>query len=133
MTDKLTSTPFNPALAQPVGPAAPAAPARQAAPTTGKRFDAVLQQRVAQRAGMQFSSHAMQRLERRGIDLSDSQMQRLAAGVGKAAAKGSREAVVLVDQVAFLVGVPKRTVITAIDQQHQKDQVFTNIDTAVIA
>lgn len=60
-------------------------------------------------------------------------MARLRHGVDLAAGKGARDAVVLVDDTAFVVSVRNRTVITAVDSAHMRDQVFTNIDSAVIA
>ena len=58
---------------------------------------------------------------------------RLSEGVGRAASKGSRDSLVLVDGTAFVVSVSNRTVITAVGSEHMKDNVFTNIDSAVIA
>ena len=60
-------------------------------------------------------------------------MARLGDGVDRAAAKGSRDSLVLVDQTAFVVSVRNRTVITAVDREHMREQVFTNIDSAVIS
>ena len=51
----------------------------------------------------------------------------------KLAAKGGRESLVLVDRMAFVVSVKNRTVITAVDQAGMRDQVFTNIDSAVLS
>jgi flagellar operon protein len=82
---------------------------------------------------VQFSNHALARLERRGIEVDAQTAQRLDSGVARAAAKGSRDAVVLVDSTAFVVSVRNRTVITAVDSAHMRDHVFTNIDSAVIA
>ncbi|MCW3016338.1 MAG: flagellar biosynthesis protein [Solirubrobacterales bacterium] len=113
------------------GAAAPVTPTPQAgggAPTVP--FADVL---ARQTGGVTFSGHAIARLERRGIAVDDSTMQRLGDGVRRAAGKGARDAVVLVDQTAFVVSVTNRTVITAVGQQHMKDHVFTNIDSAVIA
>ena len=75
----------------------------------------------------------MQRLERRGIAVEPGTLQRLDDGVGRAAGKGSRDAVVFVDGTAFVVSVKNKTVITAVDREHMRDHVFTNIDSAVIA
>ncbi len=58
---------------------------------------------------------------------------RLSQGVRRAASKGSRDSLVLVDGTAFVVSVSNRTVITAVGSEHMKDNVFTNIDSAVIA
>ena len=108
---------------------APAAPARSFAPD-GPAFGEVLAQRTA---GVQFSGHAMQRIERRQIDVSPQTLVRLQEGVTRAAGKGARDSVVLIDGTAFVVSVKNRTVITAVDPGHMRDHVFTNIDSAVIA
>ncbi|HEU0317947.1 MAG TPA: TIGR02530 family flagellar biosynthesis protein [Solirubrobacteraceae bacterium] len=106
-------------------------PAPQAGrPPQGPAFADVL----AGRAGeVRFSGHALDRVRRRGIDVGPDVLHRLGAGVDRAAAKGSRDAVVLVDGTAFVVGVRARTVLTAVDPAHMREQVFTNIDSAVIA
>ena len=82
--------------------------------------------------GVKFSKHAANRLAERGIELSDSQMERLQAGTQKAGAKGINESLVIVDQLAFIVNVPNNTVVTAMKQAEADEKVFTNIDGAVI-
>jgi len=83
---------------------------------------------------LKFSKHAAERVQRRGIGANDpATAARLEKGVELAAKKGSRAAVVLVDSTAYVVAPQNRTVITAVDQSQMKEQVFTNIDTAVIA
>ncbi|WP_354699795.1 hypothetical protein DSM112329_00052 [Paraconexibacter sp. AEG42_29] len=119
----------NVALLTPIGAPAPTTSARPAAANPAVPFADVL----AKTDGVTFSGHAAQRLERRGIAVDGPTLQRLDDGVRRAAGKGARDAVVLVDQTAFVVSVTNRTVITAVDQQHMKDHVFTNIDSAVIA
>ncbi len=124
--------PLLPAEVGKVGPQhlprqAAAAPARPGGPA----FADVLAKRL-EAAPLRFSGHALQRLERRGISVDAAVMARLGDGVARAAAKGSRDAVVLVDQTAFVVSVPNRTVITAVDRDHMREHVFTNIDSAVI-
>lgn len=109
-------------------------PARPAAPTKGPAFGDVLAGKLAGPGqGVKFSGHALQRIERRGISLDASTTARLNEGVSRAASKGARDSLVLVDDTAFVVSVPNRTVITAVDREHMKEQVFTNIDSAVIA
>ena len=128
------SAPFhNPALVPGIGGPAPVAPGGQpaAAPVpNGPAFTEVLRQRAV---GVQFSNHAVQRLERRGIEVAPGTLQRLDDGVDRAAGKGARDAVVFVDGTAFVVSVRNKTVITAVDRDHMRDHVFTNIDSAVIA
>jgi flagellar operon protein len=124
--------------AGPLGPVAPSAPAEPARTRPAGRpgapdFAEVLAERVAGGGDVTFSGHALQRIERRGIGLDASTLDRLNAGVERAAAKGSRDSLVLVDDTAFVVSVRNRAVITAVDRDHMRDQVFTNIDSAVIA
>lgn len=83
--------------------------------------------------GVEFSKHALERLQRRGIAANASTMRRLEHGVDLAAGKNARDAVVMVDDTAFVVSVRNRTVITAIDAAHMRQHVFTNIDSAVVA
>jgi flagellar operon protein len=143
----------NPALVPPgnLGPAAtPAAPAgapqrrnaaddaarhASAATTSQPSFaDALAQAGIESPAtSLQFSKHALARVQRRGIELGASTLGRLSQGVDRAASKGSRDSLVLVDGTAFVVSVSNRTVITAVGSEHMKDNVFTNIDSAVIA
>lgn len=124
----------NPALVPPgiSGPAAPGAPHLPAGDprVEGPAFASVLRSRSV---GVQFSNHAVQRLERRGIAVEPGTLQRLDDAVGRADAKGARDAVVFVDGTAFVVSVRNKTVITAVDRDHMRDHVFTNIDSAVIA
>jgi flagellar operon protein len=124
----------NPALLPPglapVGRPGAATPSTGPVPG-GPSFASVLGSTQAQ--PVKFSAHALQRVERRGIDTSPATLARLGDGVDRAAGKGARASVVFVDATAFVVSVPNRTVITAVDRDHMKQQVFTNIDSAVIA
>lgn len=97
---------------------------------TGMSFQEILDQKTG--AEVKFSKHASNRLADRNISLSGDQMQRLNEGTRKAQAKGIQESLVLVDEIAFIVNVPNNTVITAMDQEETNENVFTNIDGAVI-
>ncbi|MBR4670818.1 MULTISPECIES: TIGR02530 family flagellar biosynthesis protein [unclassified Butyrivibrio] len=81
---------------------------------------------------LKFSKHAVNRLNDRNIELSKEQMQRLNQGKIEAGEKGIKESLILVDELAFIVNVPNNTVVTAMDQTENKNNVFTNIDGAVI-
>jgi flagellar operon protein len=109
------------------GPHAPAAPAAQ---PTGTVFGDLLAKRIESGKPLQFSGHALERIRQRGIPVDEA---RIGAGVDRAAAKGARTALVLTDRAAFVVAAQNRTVITAVDREHLRDQVFTNIDSAVLA
>lgn len=85
------------------------------------------------RAGeVRFSGHALQRIERRDIAFDATRLARLEEAISKAEAKGSRDSIVLIDELALVVSVRNRTVITAVDAAHRKENVFTNIDSVVI-
>ena len=82
--------------------------------------------------GIRFTKHADARLMQRNIRLTDEQMTRLEEGTRKASDKGIKESLVLVDDLAFIVNTDKKMVITAIDQNSREDNIYTNIDGAVI-
>jgi flagellar operon protein len=131
----MSTAPHNPALIPPgaitPSPLDVAATEKSKAPAVqGPAFSDVLAEKAAQ---VQFSGHALQRVRRRGIEVTHGTLARLQSGVERAAGKGARESVVFVDSTAFVVSVRNRTVITAVDRDHMKDHVFTNIDSAVIA
>ena len=125
--------PHNPALRPPgpLGPTGTPAPARTPGAGTagGAQFADVLKRATG---GLEFSSHALQRVERRDIDVSGDRLKRLADGVDRLAAKGARESVVFVDDTAFVVSVRNRTVITALSRERMREHVFTNIDSAAL-
>lgn len=80
---------------------------------------------------VQFSRHAAQRLEQRGITLSSECLQKLDQAVNTARQKGSKDTVIIGRQGAFIVNVPNNIVVTTIAEQDMKDNIFTNIDSAV--
>lgn len=99
-------------------------------PTAGASFNQILEQEIA---GVKFSQHALQRLNSRKIQLDSTQLNKLSQAMEKAAQKGAKESLVLMnDSLAFVVSVKNKTVITALDGASIKDNVFTNIDSAVI-
>ena len=82
---------------------------------------------------VRFSAHAQTRLNSRRIQLDANHLDRLQGAVQRAAGKGSRDALVLMDDLAMVVSVTNRTVVTVVDKENLKQNVFTNIDSAVIA
>lgn len=108
---------------------------RPSGSSEGQSFEAALQEATRQQSGapVEFSKHALERLEQRGIRLTDDLMHRLTGAIDRAESKGSRTTLVLVDQTAFVVGVAQRRVVTVADQDALRERVFTNIDSMVIA
>jgi flagellar operon protein len=82
---------------------------------------------------VKFSAHAQQRLAQAEVQLGPQAMSRLEAAVQKAGQKGGKESLILLDDLAFVVSVKNRTVITAVGADRMADNVFTNIDSVVIA
>jgi flagellar operon protein len=83
--------------------------------------------------GLRFSAHAESRMISRNIELTPELMGKLEKAVAGAASKGSRDSLIVTKQCAFIVNIPNRTVITAMDGESVKENIFTNIDSAVIA
>ncbi len=81
---------------------------------------------------LNFSKHAETRIKSREIPWSEALENRISQGIDAAEAKGSREALILADNVAVIANVKSRTVITAMDKAQMKDRIFTNIDSAVL-
>jgi flagellar operon protein len=106
----------------------------QAAEGADVSFGDILKQKqsVNDSSFLKFSKHASMRLESRNIELSTEQKERLETGAQKAKAKGMKESLVIVDTYSFIVNLPNKTVVTAMDQTESEENVYTNIDGAVI-
>jgi flagellar operon protein len=129
----------------PGGPGQAGAGAAAPAPAPGGGFEGIFRryrQQQPQQAteegqsprtgsGLRLSAHAEERLRAAGADAG--RMAAAAEAVGRAAAKGGRSTLVLVDGMALLVDVPTRTVVTAVGADRMRERVFTQIDSAVIA
>lgn len=108
----------------------------QPGPGQDFKFQALLQERLLQEAGrqngLQFSKHASQRVEQRGIQLTEGLLDSLNLAVEKARSKGARDVVVIGDDHAFIVNVPNNVVVTTMSGSEMKENIFTNIDSAVL-
>ena len=95
----------------------------------GASFKDLLNQQMDRQ--LSFSRHAVQRTEQRNIQLTSNDLERLENACDKAEKKGIKEALVVMNDAAFIVNAASRTVITALDKNEMKDNVFTNIDGAL--
>jgi flagellar operon protein len=111
-------------------------PARKPTGTAGavKFRDLFLaeQEKTLNKEGLRVSAHATTRLKAAGQTLSADQMAQVSAAIDRVAKKGSRESLVMLKDLALVVSVPNRTVITVVSGSRRKDNIFTNIDSAVI-
>jgi flagellar operon protein len=82
---------------------------------------------------VKFSNHAQKRLESRSVEMNQENMARLSSAVDKAKAHGGKESLILMDDLAFIVNVQQRTVVTTVDVNQRSQGVFTKIDSVVIA
>jgi flagellar operon protein len=90
-------------------------------------FQDILQNNI-----VRFSHHAEVRLQQRGIQLQQDQLAKIGSAIEKAASKGAKDSLMLLNGMALIVNIPNRTVVTAMDGASIKDNVFTQIDSAVI-
>ncbi len=109
--------------------AAPRQPAAGKPAACGQNFADAL----AQVQDVKFSNHAQKRLQAREISLTDDGLARLSDAVTKAEKRGGRESLVLMDDMAFIVNVKDRLVVTALDARSRGEGVFTQIDSVVFA
>ncbi len=84
-------------------------------------------------SGVNFSNHAQKRIERRDLDIDPARLDRLNSAISRAAEKGARNSVVMLDDLAVVVDIRDRKVVTAINASQGKERVFTNVDSVVIA
>ncbi len=91
-------------------------------------FRSILQEKT----GLRFSNHVIDRIEDRALKLNNETAERLSRAVEIADRKGADQSLVLLDQLAFLVSVKNKTVITAVETNRLKQGVFTKIDSAII-
>lgn len=95
-------------------------------------FSKLLKEQVEQENGVRFSKHAAQRVQQRGIQMTETLLDSLNQAVGKAREKGAKDVVVISSQAAFIVNVANNTVITSMTGAEMRDNIFTNIDSAVV-
>jgi flagellar operon protein len=93
----------------------------------GRSFQEILQDNV-----LRFSHHAEIRLQQRGIQLKPEQIAKLDSAVTHLAQKGANDSLIVMNDMALIVNVKSKTVITAMDGASMRNNVFTQIDSAVV-
>jgi flagellar operon protein len=115
---------------RPAGSPAPAVQPRRS--VDGLSFDEMLRQAESSQP-IRISPHAQQTLDEMGIEMTSARMASLAEAVGRAAARGAGNALVVMDHAGMVVNVADRTLVTAVNEQRMQEQVITDIDAAVWA
>jgi flagellar operon protein len=99
---------------------------------SSSEFGQLFRQTVQQNQSLTFSKHALQRMDSRQIQVSSQLISQINGAVEKAKSKGIKDALILNGQTAFIVNIPSSTVVTTMSGREMTDNVFTNIDGAVI-
>ena len=102
-------------------------------PTQENSFDQVLQQKLQQTQNqLQFSKHSQERIQQRGIEMIEDLLAQMNEAADSARQKGAKDVVMITQQAAFVVSVANNTVITAMNGNEMKNNIFTKIDGAVL-
>lgn len=101
-------------------------------PSYGVDFKKMLEEQLKKSDGVQFSKHAMERAEQRGIQVNSTLLDSINNAVEMARAKGAKDVVIIGGNEAFIINVPNNIVVTTISGGEMKNNIFTNIDSAVI-
>ena len=81
---------------------------------------------------LQISKHAKERIAQRGIDVNKDIISSLNNAADIARQKGAKDIVMIGKDAAFIVNIPNSVIVTAVSSSELKDNVFTNIDSAVL-
>ncbi len=81
---------------------------------------------------IKLSKHAAERINSRNINFTEKELQNLGDAIKKAEDKGSKESLILMNDIALIVSVRNKTVITAMTGESMRENVVTNIDSTII-
>ncbi|MFH0925099.1 MAG: TIGR02530 family flagellar biosynthesis protein [bacterium] len=95
-------------------------------------FKDILQSELQKGKELKFSAHAANRLKDRELEISQKNMEKINTAVNKASDKGAKESLILLQDMALIVNIRNRTIITAMDKAQLQENVFTNIDSAIV-
>ena len=98
----------------------------------GVGFEQLLQETIQQKQEVQFSKHAKERIDQRGIEVTTTLMNDLNNAVAKAKQKGAKDVVIIGPKEVFIVNIPNNIVVTTLSGAEMKNNIFTKIDSAVI-
>jgi flagellar operon protein len=111
----------------------PAGRGQSPVPSGQGGFAATLSRETERQESLRISSHAQKRLSSSRISLTEADLRRIDGAVRKASEKGANQSLIMLDDLALVVSVKNKVLITAVDEARQKEGIFTNIDSVVIA
>lgn len=95
-------------------------------------FEKILDKSINKNENFSISNHAAARIKERNINFNEVDMKKINDGINKADEKGAKDCLILYKDVALVASIKNRTIITAVDKENSKDNVFTNIDSVVL-
>lgn len=105
---------------------------REIHPKENGSFKELLQTKIEEKNSLQFSKHSKERIAQRGIEMTHELMAQLNSAAETARTKGAKDVVMIGSQAAFIVNIPNNIVVTAMNGNEMKNNIFTNIDSAVM-
>ncbi|WP_125152177.1 TIGR02530 family flagellar biosynthesis protein [Clostridium rectalis] len=100
--------------------------------TDKNNFSNVLKKEINKENSFVISNHALDRLRERNVSFNQNDMKNINNAINKAVNKNCKESVILYKDIALVTSIKNRTIITAVNKNEGKDNVFTNIDSLVI-
>jgi flagellar operon protein len=99
---------------------------------TTTSFKDVLEKQINTKESFIISKHAAERLRQRNISFNQADMKNINEGINKAEEKGCQESLILYKDTALITSIKNRTIITAVDTESSKGNVFTNVDSVIM-
>lgn len=99
---------------------------------TNNAFEDILKSKINEGLDFKISNHAAKRLEDRNIKLTNADMDNINRGINLANEKGAKDSLIIYKDIALVASIKNRTIITAVDKNEDKENVFTNIDSVVL-
>jgi len=93
-------------------------------------FKDVLNSVASKEKNITISKHAALRLNE--INFTEEDMKAVEKGFEIAKQKNSKNAVMIYKDTALIASIENKTIITAVNKERAKDNIFTNIDSVVI-
>ncbi|MCG8401350.1 MAG: flagellar protein [Firmicutes bacterium] len=106
-------------------------PPKQAG-NSADNFRDVLFRELASVEQIKVSAHAQKRMQERNIVLGNEDWHKINDAMNRARDKGANNSLLIHGELALIVSVKNRTVVSAMDEESMQEHVFTNIDSAVI-
>lgn len=131
MPEGISDMPFRIINGRPVPVDIPPQAGSSARTDEPRRFDDILQGEI-EKSGIKISKHASERLESRNIKLDCTDLDKIEDAMNRISEKGGCESLILYKDTAFIASIKNKTIITAVDRESSKENIFTNIDSAMI-